>query len=152
MWRQAKVKFPGIRLMARDYDHCGCILARRGGRFGARGGGRGAMKTAKPQVGRPRGWVRAPIVSGGRIRAMMRGCGVALPGSSPLDLRLCRPHHIYICNVSVSSRSVSGQNAVPGIGSDSGKHERECEIRWRRPDPTSSRRCVRDYRSSLIHS
>ena len=37
--------------MARDYDHCGCILARRGGRFGARGGGRGAMKTAKPQVG-----------------------------------------------------------------------------------------------------
>ena len=71
MWRQAKVKFPGIRLMARDYDHCGCILARRGGRFGARGGGRGAMKTAKPQVGRPRGWVRAPIVSGGRIRAMM---------------------------------------------------------------------------------
>ena len=145
--RASRVKNRLILNMARKIDHCDCILARRGGRFGARGEGRGAMKTAKFQVGRPRGWVRAPIVSGGRIRAMMRGCGVALPGSSPLDLRLCRPHHIYICNVSVSSRSVSGQNAVPGIGSDSGKHERECEIRWRRPDPTSSRRCVRAYRN-----
>ena len=112
MWSYFVVKFPGIRLMARDYDHCGCILARRGGRFGARGGGRGAMKTAKPQVGRPRGWVRAPIVSGGRIRAMMRGCGVALPGSSPLDLRLCRPHHIYICNVSVSSHAAARRSGV----------------------------------------
>ena len=54
-----------------DDDHCDCILARRGGRLGARGRSKGAMKTAKSQVGRPRGWVRAPIVSGGRIRAMM---------------------------------------------------------------------------------
>ena len=110
--RQAKVKFPGIRAWPRKIDPCDCILARRGWRFGARGGGRGAMKTAKPQVGRPRGWVRAPIVSGGRIRAMMRGCGVALPGSSPLDLRLCRPHHIYICNVSVSSHAAARRSGV----------------------------------------
>ena len=90
------------------------------GDFTAAAGSRGAMKTAKSQVGRPRGWVRAPIVQTGMIRAMMRGCGVALLGSSPLDLRLCRPHHMYMCSVSVSSRRVSGQNAVPGIGSDSG--------------------------------
>ena len=63
------------------------------------------MKTAKSQVGRPRGWVRAPIVQTGTFCAMMRGCGVALPGSSPLDLRLCRPHHMYTCNVSVSSHA-----------------------------------------------
>ena len=138
--RPAKVKFPGIRAWPRKIDPCDCILARRGWRFGARGEGRGAMKTAKFQVGRPRGWVRAPIVSGGRIRAMMRGCGVALLGSSPLDLRLCRPHHIYVCNVSVSSRSVSGQNAVPGIGSDSGNMSEN--VRFGGVAPTSLRRAA----------
>ena len=70
------------------------------------------MKTAKSQVGRPRGWVRAPIVQTGTIRAMMRGCGVALLGSSPLDLRLCRPHHMYICNVSVSSHAAARRSGV----------------------------------------
>ena len=123
-----------------DDDHCDCILARRGGRLGARGGSRGAMKTAKSQVGRPRGWVRAPIVQTGTFCAMMRGCGVALPGSSPLDLRLCRPHHMYTCNVSVSSRSVSGQNAVPGIGSDSGNMSEN--VRFGGVAPTPLRRAA----------
>ena len=94
------------------------------------------------RVHRPNGHVLCDDEVWGRIARIVASRPKTLQAQS----------YIYICNVSVSSRSVSGQNAVPGIGSDSGKHERECEIRWRRPDPTSSRRCVRDYRSSLIHS
>ena len=123
------------------------------GDFTAAAGSRGAMKTAKSQVGRPRGWVRAPIVQTGMIRAMMRGCGVALLGSSPLDLRLCRPHHMYICNECLCKLSQClGAKCSPRGRFGFGEHERECEVRWRRPDPTSSRRCVRAYRNTThIH-
>ena len=66
--------------------------------------------------------------------------GLERPRASHLDLRLCRPHHMYIRNVSVSSRSVSGQNAVPGIGSDSGNMSEN--VRFGGVAPTPLRRAA----------
>ena len=54
--------------------------------------------------------------------------------------------HMYFIRCFCKLSQCLGVKCSPRARFGFGKHERECEVRWRRPDPTSSRRCLGAYR------